>query len=440
MNYKNGVYLEKIELSSIRSFDKNSCIDFKNKEGKPAQWNVILGDNGVGKTFLLRWISIIRFGEKKELNFIDTIFNVRFLGDNIIFPTLYQKQKSIYFIYKFIYYDSLLDNECKYFSLDLHEYFFEKIKKRLSPLPIANKYFILSYGANRIMDSVSLLQNDTDPAETLFNDDAKLINAEAWLLQLDYTASVESDIKASAIAKRDKVIAVLIELLPDVSNIYFTKPDATNPPKVQFYTDFGVMSLDQLSLGYRTMIAWVVDLAYKMFARYPESEYPLQEPAVVLVDEIDLHLHPKWQRSIFQYLSTNFPNIQFIVTAHSPLVVQAAPHDANIILLKKEVDDKNNTVVKIVNDVESVNTWRIDQILSSDLYGNISGRSEDTNSKLARRTVLIQKENLTEKEQKELDDLTAFSQDIPTADTQLDIEAMELIRTVAKKLKEKANG
>src|SRR5207247_4303505 len=66
------------------------------------------------------------------------------------------------------------------------------------------------------------------------------------------------------------------------------------------------------------------DLASRLVERYPDSPDPLAEPAVVLVDEIDLHLHPQWQRKLMGFLSARFPSTQFIATAHSPLVVQAA--------------------------------------------------------------------------------------------------------------------
>ena len=55
------------------------------------------------------------------------------------------------------------------------------------------------------------------------------------------------------------------------------------------------------------MIAWVVDFTSRMVERYPDSLDPLAEPAVVLVDEIDLHLHPKWQRELIGFLSERFP-------------------------------------------------------------------------------------------------------------------------------------
>jgi AAA domain, putative AbiEii toxin, Type IV TA system len=71
------------------------------------------------------------------------------------------------------------------------------------------------------------------------------------------------------------------------------------------------------------MMAWVSDIGWRLFARYPDSLNPFHEPAIVLVDEIDLHLHPKWQRQLRERLTLHFPNVQFIATAHSPLMVQA---------------------------------------------------------------------------------------------------------------------
>jgi predicted ATP-binding protein involved in virulence len=220
-------------------------------------------------------------------------------------------------------------------------------------------------------------------------------------------------------------------LLPDVNEIRFTTPTKENlKSTVEFKTPFGWVTIHQLSLGYKTMVAWMIDLSARMFERYPDSENPLAEPAIVLVDEIDLHLHPKWQREIFDYLSEKFPKTQFIVTAHSPLIVQSAPKDANIVVLRKEGDH-----VVIDNDVESVQNWRLDQIMSSDLFGIESSRGPDTEKWLHERKQLLQKEILTKDEKTRLSELNKKAHALPTADNQQDIEAMEIIRKAAEYLK-----
>ena len=82
----------------------------------------------------------------------------------------------------------------------------------------------------------------------------------------------------------------------------------------------------------------MVDLAHRLFERYSDCDNPLEQPAIVLVDEIDLHLPPKWQRTIINDLTNIFKQTQFVVTAHSPLIVQSAPKETNIVLLKRQGD------------------------------------------------------------------------------------------------------
>ena len=173
----------------------------------------------------------------------------------------------------------------------------------------------------------------------------------------------------------------------------------------------------------------MVDFASRMFERYPESLNPLAEPAVVLVDEIDLHLHPKWQRTLMAYLSERFPNTQFIATAHSPLVVQAA-QDANIVLLRREGDH-----VVIENNVEAVRNWRVDQILTSDLFGLESARPPGTEKLLAERAKILARSKLTKRDRERLKKLEKEIGELPTGETPEEIEAMDVIRRAAERLK-----
>ena len=166
-----------------------------------------------------------------------------------------------------------------------------------------------------------------------------------------------------------------------------------------------------LSHGYQTLIAWMVDFASRMVDRYPDSPDPLAEPAVVLVDEIDLHLHPTWQRELIGYLTERFPNTQFIATAHSPLIVQAAS-DANIALLKREGD---HVEIEQRRGGHS-RTGAVDQILTSDLFGlEMPGRRRST-SLLKRRKELLTRPKLSKAAQKELTEIEAKIGDLPTGE------------------------
>jgi predicted ATP-binding protein involved in virulence len=89
--------------------------------------------------------------------------------------------------------------------------------------------------------------------------------------------------------------------------------------------------LDQLSDGYRTVAALVLDIVRHLYQTYgpltleqTENGLALPYPGIVLIDEIDAHLHVSWQQVIGFWLKTRFPEIQFIVSTHSPFVCQAA--------------------------------------------------------------------------------------------------------------------
>ena len=83
------------------------------------------------------------------------------------------------------------------------------------------------------------------------------------------------------------------------------------------------LQIDQLSGGYKAVLSVIADIAKRLSMANPDSQNPLEEDAVILIDELDLHLHPKWQKEIVDDLKRTFPNCQFIVSTHSPFVIQS---------------------------------------------------------------------------------------------------------------------
>lgn len=90
--------------------------------------------------------------------------------------------------------------------------------------------------------------------------------------------------------------------------------------------------VDQLSDGEKCLLSLVGDLARRLAIANPGLEDPLQGTGVVLIDEVDLHLHPQWQRQVIPSLERTFPELQFIVSTHSPLVLSEVPRSAVRIL------------------------------------------------------------------------------------------------------------
>jgi len=88
------------------------------------------------------------------------------------------------------------------------------------------------------------------------------------------------------------------------------------------------LSMDQLSDGEKQVLVMTADIARRLSMVYPKEQKPLEQEGIILVDEVELHLHPSWQRQILPAWRRVFPNCQFIVTTHSPQVISEVPNDA----------------------------------------------------------------------------------------------------------------
>jgi len=118
------------------------------------------------------------------------------------------------------------------------------------------------------------------------------------------------------------------------------------------------------SQGTQSLLGWVGVLLERLYEVYDEAESPREQPALVLIDEIDAHMHPTWQQSIVPSLTELFPNVQFIATTHSPLIVGGLP-PTQIVRLAR---DPNGRVVPLPIEEDMV-LGRADQLLTSNLFG-----------------------------------------------------------------------
>lgn len=125
------------------------------------------------------------------------------------------------------------------------------------------------------------------------------------------------------------------EFLPTYKNL---RPTDEKPSSLLIDQDGITLDVGQLSDGERGLLALVLDLARRLSQANPSLDNPLSEGhAVVLIDELDLHLHPKWQRQIVHNLTTTFPCCQFIATTHSPQVVASVEPDQVLLLTPNEI-------------------------------------------------------------------------------------------------------
>lgn len=136
-------------------------------------------------------------------------------------------------------------------------------------------------------------------------------------------------------------------------------------PSVRFLVEKNglTLSLNQLSDGERGLLALVFDIARRLAIANSESDDPIKEgKGIILIDEVELHLHPRWQRKVLRQLSKTFPKCQFIVTSHSPQVIgQSKPEQLR--LLKKGT--KKTRVVPVGQSFGMDSNWVLEELMGT---------------------------------------------------------------------------
>ncbi len=361
-----GTYLKELRIKNIKCFKDTHKISFAKPNGEAYQWNVILGNNNTGKTTILKVISslepeLAKTDKGKDYSPATTI-------DREIKNSYNISSKLGEISSWFFYADH--DNNSE-IEGEIYILVSESVNENNLLFNSLDKSFFAGYGTSRKMSETNISNNNLEinNCQGIFSDKIEYTNAEEWLLQLDY--GQKNNVKeVKAIFSKIKNI-IITGLLPDVKDIELISEIDNETNAIQnyvlFHTDYGKVRLRELGYGYQSTLTWVVDLAKKMFEKYPKLDNPLTGSAIVLVDEIDLHLHPDWQRKLIGYLSKIFPNVQFIVTAHSPLIIQSAD-DINLIILEKNEDN-----IHIRQEFGTFQGWTIEEILQ-----NLMGMGEKT--------------------------------------------------------------
>lgn len=248
--------------------------------------------------------------------------------------------------------------------------------------------FVVGYGASRRLARpgrspvMPFKYPRSQAVATLFMPDAQLYPIQDWALELRRR-------------KRDGSLAqikrVFDELLPHVSFV-----DIGADGELIFMTSDGKVRLEDLSEGYQNIIAWVGDLLYRMTASRPRAMDVRTFEGIVLLDEIDLHLHPRWQRHLRGFIERVFPRLQVVGTTHAPLMAQQS-HAHEVVVLKRSGAQVNAEVFDQA-------PWRLaaPQVMLSPLFAVESLESTEVTERKARRRELLARETLSAAEAEEL--------------------------------------
>lgn len=328
--------IKTLTLTNFRSY-QNFVINFDKK------LNIIVAENGVGKTTILDAIAIA-FGamvsrmpkvsgksfEEKDLRFeiVNTTKKAPFMRVGVETyegvswdrtqsrdsskqtKALIPQGKELKELYGYI--DGLID---KYNDI-INDF----------EIPL-----IMYYGTSRAVLRSPLRKRNFQKNFSRFEALSGALDADADFHRLFQWFDAMEDLERREIkSKRDfdfvlrelrAVRSAITSMLPEFSNPHIK----TNP--LRFMIDKKIDNqqisyrIDQLSDGYKTIIAMVMDIAARMAEANPYLLDPLQSNAIVMIDEVDLHLHPRWQQHILIDLQNTFPNAQFIVTTHSPQIL-----------------------------------------------------------------------------------------------------------------------
>lgn len=142
----------------------------------------------------------------------------------------------------------------------------------------------------------------------------------------------------------------------ELFRVSMSKPDKKNYTLEFSFKDGRVITFDSLPMGYKRLFSLIIDIAYRSYI----LNNGMESEGIVLIDEIELHLHPTLQQEVVQRLRNTFPNIQFIITTHSPLVLSNFKVDAE------------NKIIKLENDGNNYSYEEIDNVFGLDYSTNLS--------------------------------------------------------------------
>jgi hypothetical protein len=232
-------------------------------------------------------------------------------------------------------------------------------------------YFMLGYSANRRVEPSRNVDESSrykvrSPkylrVAGLFEENVTLMPVSVWLPRLHRQEP----------AHFREAIALINSMLPEGARLL------PNPRGDEYLFRIGGSDIPfaALSDGYRAHVGWISDLLYHLSRSCPPRRKLVDMRGVVLVDEIDLHFHPQWQRQVVPRIAQSLPNLQFVFTTHSPIVTGTLS-SANVLLIRERIGENDVSRSVVESPDEELYGLSADQILTSNIFGLDSTRDSD---------------------------------------------------------------
>lgn len=387
------MFIDKVTLKNVRGF-RDLEFSLNRGGGRYAGWTVFTGDNGSGKSTLLKAIAVALTG-KETARALQPSFH-RWIRDG-------EHEASIELQIVRTADDDSLSGEGKAPSKEFPacvslknggkephvEITIPAGKPRNYSTPQrtiwsldARGWFSCGYGPFRRVFGASpeatrqMVAPATERFVTMFQEAASLAEVDQWLRNLSH-----KDLEGKGEERQQ--LAVLIEILRDDLMPNQITVDRVDSDGLWLRDRNGLqLAWSEMSDGYRAALALLADILRHLINTYGVSGLTTRgadgklfviRSGVVLIDEIDAHLHPEWQREIGFWLKRHFPNIQFLVTTHSPIICQAADENGLFVLPEPGSDDKPHALT--AEEYRTVIVSRPDTILLTPAFGLQNTRS-----------------------------------------------------------------
>ncbi|WP_430413059.1 AAA family ATPase [Kordia sp.] len=325
-----NVYLDRIVLKNFKCFsDLTLKLPDYSEDTSSEPWLVFLGENGVGKSSVLKAIVLALMGQK-YLNTLNLeVKNLLKYGKRSGFIQVYGKGKG-----------------------EFYEITYNKKENKIVSNIHHPAAFLIGYGSTRLLPIGNLQPEENHPdyikVKNLFDASVSLSNAKDWFLNTDRKTFNE--------VSRSLKNLLLLDNKDDIKRSIVNKQIF-----IKYHHSKETVDIDHLSDGYKSVFAIAIDMIYTLSKE--NTIYGLAE-GIVLIDEIGTHLHPRWKMEIVKRLRTTFPKIQFIITTHEPLCLRGIIDNEVVVLRKNE----ENTI-DAITDLPSPSSLRIDQLLTSKFFG-----------------------------------------------------------------------
>lgn len=413
------MFLKEIKLKNFKCLSDIS-LSFEKDKKSNRKWTLILGENGTGKSNILKAIALVTSGSNALGELLGNVDSWIKFGKNncsiaAVIETKKGEERNISLKFE------RGDNLSKVISKNR-----ESLLLIDSAIENANRnYFIVGYGASRrlsneVFSNFEKSRNARSMnVRNLFDNSSTLNPLTAWIIELDYRSGEEG-------------INLVKEALQDfLPGIIFHSIDKEKK-QVMFETVDGLISLDQLSDGYQNMAAWIGDLLFRITEAFRSYSKPLESRGLLLIDELDLHLHPKWQRKLLDFIGNKLPNFQVVATTHSPLTAQQAD-TGELFALKR--NDFN--IVEIIPFIGSPKSLLINQLLMTPVFGLETDESYEVQIVKKEYEALKSKgDSLNETEKKTMKIVKSKLRDLPQRNLQTSSsKELELLEKIEEKLK-----